>query len=153
MDPDLPMFSIMTVEEHGELMLFIPRLVAALITGFGLFSLLLGTTGLYGVIAYDASRRTREVGIRIALGADRGSVLRLILWDGLKLVLVGLVIGVVLAGAVTRALTSLLYGISPLDPVTFVGIPALFLLVTAAATLTPARRASRVDPVVALRHE
>ena len=153
LDPDLPMFQILTVPEHGELMLFLPRLVAALVTGLGLLSLVLGTTGLYSIIAYDVSRRTREVGIRIALGADRGRVLRLILWDGMKLVVVGLAIGLLLAAGVTQALTSLLFGISPLDPVTFVAIPVLFLAVTAAATLSPARRASHIDPIAALRHE
>jgi len=153
MSPDLPMFQIMTIQEHEELMLFIPRLVAILVTGFGLFSLLLGTTGLYGVIAYDASRRTREVGVRIALGADRGNVLRMILWDGLKLVVVGLAAGLLITAAISSALRALLYGISPMDPVTFVAIPVLFLGVAIAATLNPARRASRVDPVEALRYE
>jgi predicted permease len=153
MDPDLPMFQLITVPEHGELMLFLPRLVAALVTGLGVLSLILGTTGLYGIIAYDVSRRTREVGIRVALGSDRRGVIQLILWDGMKLVVVGLSVGIILAAAITGAIRLLLYGISPLDPVTFIVVPALFLGITTATTIGLARRAASVDPVIALRTE
>ncbi len=153
LDPHLPIFDLMTVPEHLQLMLFLPRALAGLLAGLGLLSLILGTTGLYGIIAYDVSRRTREVGIRMSVGARRSQVLWLILRDGLKLVITGTVLGLIVAVPFTGLLRSLLFGITPLDPVTYAGVAILFLLVAVAATLTPARRASAVDPVNALRVE
>ncbi len=152
-DSHLPILGIITMSEHLELMLFIPRLVAALLFSLGLLSLILGTTGLYGVISYDVSRRTREVGIRMSLGARQSGVLRLIIWDGLKLVLVGAVIGLGIAFMTTRFLASMLYGINPVDTMTFLGVFLLFLAVAFAATYMPAKRASDINPVEALRYE
>jgi predicted permease len=152
-DSKLPILDIVTVPEHLELMLFVPRALAALLTGLGLLSLILGTTGLYGIIAYDVSRRTREVGIRISLGARKSRVLREIVADGLKLVIIGTVIGLVLAFLTTRFLSSMLFGISPTDPVTFIGVTLLFILVAVAATLRPAWRAADINPVQALQQE
>jgi macrolide transport system ATP-binding/permease protein len=152
-DSKLPILDIVTVPEHLELMLFIPRALAALLTGLGLLTLILGTTGLYGIIAYDVSRRTREVGIRISLGARKSRVLRKIVLDGLKLVITGTVIGLVLALLTTRFLASMLFGISPTDPVTFLGVTLLFIVVAIAATLRPAWKAADINPVQALQHE
>ena len=152
-DPNMPFFDLKTVPQYRGIMLFIPRVVGGIASVLGLVALLLGITGLYGVIAYDVSRRTREVGIRMALGAQKRDVLSLVLWSGMRLVLVGLLVGVPIAGLASQGMTALLFGISPLDPATFVGIPLLLVGVTVAATLTPARRAARVNPVDALHHE
>ncbi|MCK4773100.1 MAG: FtsX-like permease family protein, partial [Candidatus Latescibacteria bacterium] len=152
-DRHLPILDIITVREHLELMLFLPRALASILAGLGLLSLILGTTGLYGVIAYDVSRRTREVGIRLSVGAQQSQVLRLIMLDGLKLVGVGTIIGLGLAFLLTRLLGSMLFNISPADPITFAGVTVLFVVVTIAATLNPARKASTVNPVEALRTE
>lgn len=152
-DPDMPIFELQTVSQYRGLMLFIPRLVGSIASVLGLVALLLGITGLYGVIAYDVSRRTREVGIRMALGAQKRDVLAQVLWSGMRLVLVGLLVGVPIAGLASQGLTALLFGISPLDPITFIGIPLLLIGITVAATLMPARQAARVNPVDALNHE
>jgi len=152
-DSHLPILDIVTVPEHMELMLFLPRALAGLLAGLGILSLILGTTGLYGVIAYDVSRRTREVGIRISLGARKSKVLREIVGDGLKLVIVGTVVGLGLALIATRFLSSALYGISPSDPVTYLGVTLLLILIALVATWRPAVRAAGINPVDALRQE
>lgn len=109
--------------------------------------------GLYGVIAYSVSQRTREIGIRSALGARRTDVLNLILKQSFRLVGLGMILGLAAALAVTRVMSFVLYGISPIDPITFVGITAIFIAVALLASYLPARRATNVDPVVALRYE
>ncbi|MCZ6837396.1 MAG: ABC transporter permease [Planctomycetota bacterium] len=126
---------------------------AALFTLFGVLALLLASVGLYGVMAYMVSQRTHEIGIRMAIGANKTDVLKLILHQGLKLTSIGLGIGLLLSLAVTRVLEVMLYEVSPSDPLTFVGITALLILVAAIAILIPARRAMKVDPMVALRYE
>jgi ABC-type antimicrobial peptide transport system permease subunit len=115
--------------------------------------LVLAAIGIYGVTAYAVSRRTREIGIRVALGADEGRVLRLVLGQGLVLAGIGVAIGVVLAGLGSSLLESLLYGVRGLDPLTFGAASLLFAIVTLIATYIPARRAARIDPMVALRAE
>lgn len=152
-DNRMPIMDLVTIPEHLELMLFLPRALASLLTGLGFLSLILGATGLYGIVAYDVSRRTREVGIRISLGAQKSQVLNLVLWDGLRLVITGTLFGLGLALLTTRFLRTMLYGISPVDPLTFAGVFLLFLCVATAATLRPARRASSIDPIEALRYE
>jgi len=109
--------------------------------------------GTYGVVAHAVTRRRREIGVRLALGARSKDVLRMVLGDGLRLALGGALLGVIGAAALTRLAGSLLYGVSPTDPPIFAGVTALMLLVALAATLIPARRASRVDPTVAMRSE
>ncbi len=152
-DRRMPIMSLVTVPQHLELMLFLPRLLAGLLTGLGLLSLILGTTGLYGVIAYDVSRRTREVGVRMALGARQSQVVGLVIRDGLKLVIAGTAAGLLLALLASGALESMLIGVVPTDPVTYGVVAGLFLGVGITATWRPARRATAVDPVEALRSE
>ncbi len=152
-DPDMPLFDLKTVTAYKGVMLFIPRLVGSIASALGLVALILGSIGLYGIIAFEVSRRTREVGVRMALGAQRRDVLTMVLWNGLKLVLVGLLIGVPVAALAAQGLKALLFGIDPLDPITFAGVPLILVGVTIAATITPARRAARVNPIEALHHE
>jgi ABC-type antimicrobial peptide transport system permease subunit len=114
-------------------------------------ALLLGSVGIYGVIAYIATQRTREIGIRMALGAQAGDVRRLFLRHGLLLAAVGIGLGIGLALALTRVMSALLFGVSPMDPVTYVTVAAGLATVALSATYLPARRASRTDPIIALR--
>lgn len=124
-----------------------------LLLSFSLTALALAAVGTYGLLSYEASRRTREIGIRIALGAERSDVLRLVVGQGVKLVLIGVALGAGLALATTRVLSGLLFGISPFDPLTFVSIALLLIAVTAIASYLPAQRATRVEPMIALRAE
>jgi predicted permease len=142
-----------TFQQHMSFALFPAHAASALLGCFGLLALLLAMVGLYGVIAYSVSQRTREIGIRGALGARRTDVLSLILKQSFKLVGLGMTLGLAAALAVTRVMSFVLYGISPIDPITFVGITAIFISVAMLASYLPARRASNVDPVVALRYE
>jgi putative ABC transport system permease protein len=130
-----------------------PRLTALSAGLLGLLALALAATGLYSVMAYAVTRRTREIGIRMALGARTMDVLRLIVSQGMALALVGVSIGVPLALALTRVMRSLLFGVSATDPLTFAVIAALLALVALAASYVPARRAAQVDPMIALRRE
>jgi len=133
--------------------LFPARMGALLLGAFGVLALLLAVIGVYGVLAYSVGQRTREIGIRIALGAARGDVLRLVMGEGMLLVAVGLLVGLALAVAATRLLAGFLYGISPTDAVTFGAVLLLLSGAALAASWLPARRASRVDPMVALRND
>ena len=120
---------------------------------FGALALLLAAVGVYGVVAYSVSRRTREVGIRMALGAERGQVLRMVLWQGGRLAAAGIVLGAVAAAGTGRLLESMLYGVSGLDPMAYAVACGLLLAVAAAANLVPAITAARIDPMRALRRE
>jgi putative ABC transport system permease protein len=133
--------------------LFAARMGAVLLAVFGLVALLLAAVGLYGLMSYGVARRTREIGIRMALGAGTHSVLALVLKEGMLLVSGGLAVGLIVAAAVTRLLASFLYGVSPLDALTFLAIPVVLAVVALLATYLPARRAVRVDPMIALRYE
>jgi ABC-type antimicrobial peptide transport system permease subunit len=113
----------------------------------------LSSIGIYGVLSYVVGQRSREIGIRIALGAQRADVLRLMLGEGMKMALVGVAIGMVAALALTRLMVQMLFGVSATDPLTFVGVAAVLAGVALAACYIPARRAMRVDPIVALRYE
>jgi len=121
--------------------------------GSGAMALVLGIIGIYGVISYTVSQRQREIGIRLALGAQRGNVVQMVLRQGANMALLGVAIGVGVALALTRLMASLLFGVTAHDPMTFAAVAALLLFVTLLACYVPARRASKVDPIVALRWE
>jgi len=119
----------------------------------GAMALTLGLIGIYGVLSYAVSRREREIGIRLALGAQQRAVKGMFVKRGLVLALIGVGIGLAAAAGVTRLLSSLLYGIGPLDPITYAAVPLVLVIAAAAASYLPARRAVRVDPAITLRHE
>jgi predicted permease len=152
-DSNLPLYNIKTLARQVDESLAQERLISALSGFFGLLSLLLAAIGLYGILAYSVSRRTREIGIRISLGAHPGAVLRMVLRQGLILTLLGVGIGLAASLGATRLLESQLFGVTPTDPVTFVVAPILLLTVALLAGLVPARRATNVDPLIAIRQE
>ena len=152
-DATLPLFDATTEVENINRLLFRERLLAWLSSFFGLLALLLACIGLYGLLSYQVSRRTREIGIRMALGAHPREVLRLIVIQGIFLALVGATLGVAVALGITRYISSMLYGVRAGDPITIVGVALLLMLVALLACYIPARRAMRVDPMVALRYE
>ncbi len=153
LDPSLPIYDAKTLTEHMQVPLFPARMAAVVLGSFGVLALALAAIGIYGVMSYVVAGRTREIGLRMALGADRASVLRLIVGQGMTLALVGLAVGLLFAFAAARLLTSLLYGVSPGDPLTFAAVAALLASVAFLACYVPARRATRVDPMIALRYE
>jgi ABC-type antimicrobial peptide transport system permease subunit len=152
-DPNLPLFNIRTQSELIARSFTRERLFATLSSFFGLLALALVSIGLYGVMSYTVARRTREIGIRMALGAQSGKVLRMVLGESLLLVLVGWLIGLAAALAMTRWIAGMLFGLTPTDPLTMALATLLLLAVAALAGYLPARRAARVDPLLALRHE
>jgi putative ABC transport system permease protein len=133
--------------------LWAPRMGAALLTLFGVLALILAGVGVYGVLSYSVNQQRHEIGIRRALGAQEGHVLRLVVGQGLRLSVVGLVVGLLLAALFTRLLASLLFGVSSTDPWTFLGVTTILALVAVVACYVPARRALQVDPLVALRYD
>jgi putative ABC transport system permease protein len=155
MDPQLPMIQPQSLEEvaNQSPSVFLRRYPSYLIGSFAALALILAVVGLYGLIAHMVLQRTREIGIRVALGAQRRDILRIVLRQGIRATLAGLGIGVVAGLALTRLLSSSLYGVSPSDWLTFVSVTLLLLVVALAACCIPARRAMRVDPIVALRYE
>jgi predicted permease len=153
MNPNLPVTEALPLSDITALGLIPQRIAAAVAGALGLVGLLLAAIGIFGVTAYAVSRRTREIGIRVALGADRGHVMRLLLVQGARLTALGLILGVCAAAAGARLIQGLLYGVGNLDPLTFGGACLLFALVSLLATYIPARRALSVDPMVALRNE
>jgi ABC-type antimicrobial peptide transport system permease subunit len=152
-DRRIPLFAIKTMDEHLTWALWAPNMAATLALAFGVVALLLAAVGLYSVMAYIVSQRTREVGIRMALGAKRSDVLKLITGEGMKLAAIGVVVGFTLSLALSRVLSSVLIGVSAYDVTTFIVVPSLLAMVAFAACLVPARRATKVDPLVALRYE
>ena len=153
LDPSLPVFQAMALEDALRQRLDKERGASSVLGVFGGLALLLSALGLYGVMAYAVARRTREVGVRMALGAARPQVLRQFVGEGVRLASVGLVIGLVIAAGLTRVIERFLYGITPTDIITFALCAALLGAVATLASLIPARRAARVDPMVALRTE
>jgi predicted permease len=152
-DKDLPMLEVRTQTQQIEATLSNERVFATLTTGFGLLALILASIGIYGIMAYTVSRRTNEIGIRMALGARSAAVLSMVLRETLLLALIGVVAGLAAAAALTRLTTSMLYGLKPSDPLTFGGAALLLMVIALAAGFMPAQRAARVDPMHALRHE
>jgi putative ABC transport system permease protein len=151
LDPNLPLFDAKTFAEHMRLSLFPARIAATVLGVFGLVALMLSAIGIYGITSYTVSQRTREIGIRMALGAQLGDVLKLMLTHAVILTIIGIVIGFIGAFLMTRLLSSVLYGVSATDPLTFGGISLLLVLVALVACYIPARRATKVDPLVALK--
>ncbi len=153
LDPNFSPSDTRTLSNLIKFALVPAKLGAGVFSLFGVIALLLATVGLYGVMSYMVGQRTHEIGVRMAVGASKGDVLRLILSQGMRLTVVGLGIGLVIALGFTRVLKVLLYDVSPTDPLTFAGIALLLVVVATIATLIPAYRAMRVDPMIALRYE
>ena len=153
LDPDLAVSDVHSMSERIDLSLSSRRTSMLLANAFGGIALFMASLGIYGVLAYLVSRRTREIGIRVALGSTRVGVLKLVLREGFQLVAIGLVLGVAGAASLQKAVASEIYGVRPLDPFVLVSVMALLAIVALAACAIPARRAMRVDPIVALRYE
>jgi ABC-type antimicrobial peptide transport system permease subunit len=152
-DKDLPVFDVRTQTQQIDATLSNERIFAAPASGFGLLALILASVGIYGIMAYAVARRTGEIGIRMALGAQRHQVLMMVLRETALLAAAGIVIGIVAATGLTRYIGSMLYGLKSSDPLTLCSAVVLLLAVALIAGWWPARRASRLDPMVALRHE
>jgi putative ABC transport system permease protein len=152
-DPDMPLVGVQTWEQIVAADTSTPRFQAILLTAFGLTALLLAVVGLYGVMSYTVAQRSREFGMRMALGAPRGSILRLVFRDGVPLVGIGVVLGLGGALALTRMMKAMLFGVGARDFVTFAAVPVLLVIVAVLAMLVPAVRATRVDPVETLAAE
>ncbi len=150
-DPALAVFNIKTMEEHVHEALFLQRLVGTVFTVFAITGLLLALIGLYGVMSYSVNQRTKEIGVRMALGARAAEVQRMIVRGGMRLALLAVALGLPMALAAAKLTTSLLYGVKPWDVATFTLVPLLLVAVSLLACWIPSRRASRVDPIVALR--
>jgi predicted permease len=153
LDPNLPVADVRTMTDVVGTAMSAPRFTSVLLSIFGALALTLSAIGIYGVLSYVVSRRTREIGIRVAIGAGRPAVLRMVLGSGLSLAAAGIVTGLLLASGTTRLLRGLLHGVTPADPATFAVVAVGLLAVAALASALPAWRASRVDPVVALKSE
>ncbi len=152
-DPALEAANPQTMEQLIAQSVAQPRFYTVLLTGFALLALMLAAVGIYGVISYSVSQRTHEIGVRLALGAQRGDVLKLVVGQGMVLALGGIAIGLAAAYTVTRVMTNLLYGVTATDPATYAATALVLLVVALAACYLPARRAMRLDPLIALRHE
>jgi putative ABC transport system permease protein len=152
-NPELPVFGARTLNEMVSASLSERRFSMEMVGLFAVTALLLAGLGIYGVISYIVSARTHEIGIRIALGAQNRSILQMVLRQGLSLAIAGAAVGLVGALIVSHLMAGLLYGVRPTDPLTFAGVALLLIAVALLACYIPARRAVRVDPLVALRHE
>ncbi len=153
LDPNLPLFDVKTFTEHMKFALFPAKVAATVLGVFGLVALMLAAIGVYGITSYAVAQRTHEIGIRLALGAQLGDVLKLVLGHGLKLTIIGAALGLFGAFLATRAITSVLYGVSATDPLTFGFVSLLLIGVALLASYVPARRATKVEPLTALRNE
>jgi len=152
-DPDLPLAKVATLTSLVDRSLTQPRFAMLLLATFSMLALLLASIGMYGVISHSVTQRTQEIGVRIALGAQRAQMFGMVLGHGTKLALAGIVIGLIGGWAVTRTLASFLYSVGPSDPLTFGAVSVILALVALLACYLPARRATRIDAMVALRHE
>jgi len=152
-DPDQPLFSVRTMETIVSASMAQKRFATFLLGIFAIVAMLLASIGIYGVMSYSVSQRTHEIGIRMALGASAQDVLRLVVGRGMLLAVIGVALGLVAAFWATRAMSSLLFGVTTTDTMTFVLIPIALAAVASVASYLPARRATRVDPMSALRNE
>ena len=153
LDRDQPLYNVRTLEQALAESLARERFGLLLIVTFAGLALLLAAVGVYGVLAYSVTQRTREISVRLALGASRRDVLRLIAGQGMKFVLAGVGVGLLAAFALTRLMTGLLYGIKATDPLAFIAVSVLLVVVALVACWIPAQRATKIDPMVALRFE
>jgi ABC-type antimicrobial peptide transport system permease subunit len=153
LDPQIAIYAVKTMNDAVTQSLWRQRLQGQVLGIFAALALLLATVGIYGVISYTVAQRTREIGVRVALGAQRRNVLALVLGQGMRLVAIGIAIGVLGALALTRTLSSLLYGVSATDATTYATVPLVLGAIALAATYLPASRATRVDPLTAIRAE
>jgi putative ABC transport system permease protein len=153
LDPSLPVAKLQTMEQVIDESVGSQRFSTMLLSIFAAAALFLASIGIYGVLAYSVTQRTHEIGVRMALGARRGDVLNMVVRQGLTLAAGGLAIGLAVSLVATRAMTGMLYGVSASDPATFAAVLALLCCVAALASYLPARRATKVDPIVALRYE
>ena len=151
LDPRLPVSDMRALDEIASRAVSTPRFAASLLGAFALLALALAVVGVYGTVSLSVAQRGREIGVRLALGAEPREIIRLVLRQGLALAAMGAVIGLVAASLAARALTSWLYGVAPLDPVTFAAVPVVLGLATLAACIVPARRGAALDPITALR--
>jgi ABC-type antimicrobial peptide transport system permease subunit len=152
-DPDQPIRRPLTLETMVARSVAPQRFITMLLMVFAGLAIVLAVVGIYGVMTYMVSQRTQEIGIRLALGAQRNDILRMVVWQGMRLAGIGIGIGVLAALAVSQLLTKLLYVVSPTDTLAYAGVSALLALVVLLACLIPARKASNVDPMIALRCE
>jgi ABC-type antimicrobial peptide transport system permease subunit len=153
LDRDVPMSSVRSMPQIAAIAVAQPRLYLALIASFAGTAVLLAAIGLYGVLAYAVGQRTREIGIRLALGARRGEVLRMVMAHAGRLSIAGIALGLVAAVLASRVLRSQLFEVAPTDVITYVAVAAALLIVSLVASFLPARRAARIDPLAALRHD
>jgi predicted lysophospholipase L1 biosynthesis ABC-type transport system permease subunit len=153
LDPSLPVANVRTMDQVVSATMSSSRFTGLLLSTFAAIALALSAIGIYGVLSYLVSRRTREIGIRLAIGAGRAEVLRLVLGSGMTLAFTGLVLGLVVAAVATNSMQALLYNVTPIDPGTFAAVAVLLSLVAVLASVVPAWRATRVNPVVALKTE
>jgi predicted permease len=152
-DAELPIFNLTTMEDAVSDSVSQPRFYMVLLGGFAVIALLLAALGIYGVISYAASQRTRELGIRVALGATAQTIVRLVIAEGVRLAAVGVVLGVLASMLLTRAIASLTFGVGKVDPVTLMAAPLALMAAALLGCYLPARRAAKVDPVIAMRNE
>ena len=152
-DPSIPMDQVRTMQDLIDRAAGQPRLRAMLIGALALLATIMALVGIYGVTSYGVTQRTRELGVRIAIGASTGDVLRSVLHHTLVVIVLGIAAGLIASAAVTRLLRSFLFGVAPLDPAVFAGVSAFLFVIAVVASYTPARRATRINPVVALRYE
>jgi putative ABC transport system permease protein len=153
MDKDLPISGVRTLDQSVARSIAQPHFLTVLLGAFAALALTLAAVGLYGVVSYSVARRTHEIGVRLALGAERTDVVRLVVGQGIRLTLIGVTLGILAAMGLTQFLATLLYGVKPTDLVTLTAVALLLAIVALLASYIPARRAMKVDPMVALRYE
>jgi putative ABC transport system permease protein len=152
-DPGVPLFDVQTMDQVVAATTSRERFTTLILSSFAAMAIALAAVGIYGLVAYSVGRRTLEIGVRMALGAPRGAILRMVLREGLAQVSIGIAIGIALALLTGRAIESLLFETAPSDPVTLGVVAALLVVVSVVASVLPARRAARVDPLTAMRSE